>query len=323
MILVSVILPFFNAAPYLERTILSVLSQTYPNVELIMIDDGSTDQSQEIVKQYVKDFKVKLLIQKNAGAAIARNTGLLNASGTFIQFLDAGDVISQDKIEKQLDFIKEDPEKVAVCNYRLFTTETDLDSHAMPDQSSFIYSTDDPQEFLINLWGGYGKRNFIQTNCWLVSKSLIEKAGQWRAYRCPDDDGEFFSRVLLASRGIIHTPGVYNYYHAPEKGVNQLSKNKHLKYLKNTLLTIALKHKYLLQKGNHPKINAAMASQYLVFAIDTYPRYPILWKIAYRRYKQFHVKVALPVLGGIWIEGIKTIFGWKSARCIKYIMGRG
>jgi glycosyltransferase involved in cell wall biosynthesis len=322
MNLVSVILPVYNSAAYLERTINSVLSQTFSQLELIIIDDGSTDQSVEVANTYAHLPNVRLITQINAGAAIARNTGLKSAKGNYIQFIDAGDVISKDKIEKQVASLHGGFDKLAVCNYKIFTKESELQTSSFPDQSTFIFSSTNPQDFLINLWGGNGESNFIQTNCWLVPKNLIDKAGVWRSYRCPDDDGEFFARVLLSSKGIIYTPGVYNFYHAVSGGVNQLSKSKNHKYLMNTLLTIELKHQYLLKKGYHPKISKAIASQYLMYAVDVYSSQPVLSKIAYRRYKRLNENAKIPVLGGPLVELSKYMFGWRITKRIKAFLGK-
>jgi glycosyltransferase involved in cell wall biosynthesis len=314
---VSVIIPVYNAGASLHRTIKSVLEQSYPHLEIILVDDGSKDDSYEIAKQYERS-NVIVLQQQNAGAAVARNTGLTNAKGTYIQFLDAGDVLDKNKIAAQVQALKGEPGKVAVCNYRQFTTEEDLKNGIYPNQSSFIYSSNDPQDFLIDLWGGKGHLNFIQTNCWLVPKQLIEKAGNWRVYRCPDDDGEFFARVLLACDGVVYTPGVYNYYHITPSGANQLSKSKNKKYLQNSLLTIDLKHQYLIRKGRRPLINKAIAAQYLRFAVDSFPAEKILSAIAYKRYKNLNTPIEVPVLGGTFIELVKRVFGWKTARFIRY-----
>jgi glycosyltransferase involved in cell wall biosynthesis len=311
--LVSVVIPVYNCGEALHRTMQSVLGQTYQPMEVILVDDGSTDSSYAIAKQYEND-QVQVLQQSNAGAAVARNTGLSVATGDFVQFLDAGDVLDKEKIAAQVNALQNQPGKVAVCNYKQFTTDDELKNGVYPDQTTFIYSSDDPQDFLINLWGGKDDMNFIQTNCWLVPKQVIAKAGSWRSYRCPDDDGEFFARVLLASEGIVYVPGVYNYYHITSSGVNQLSKNKNRKYLQNTLLTIDLKHQYLFRKGFHPLINKAIAAQYLRFAVDMYPTQRLLSSIAYKRYKLLNEKVKLPVLGGTIIEFIKHVFGWRLAR---------
>jgi len=318
-VLVSVIIPVYNCGESLHRTMRSVLAQTHQPIEIILVDDGSTDNSYTIAKQY-ESSRVQILQQKNAGAAVARNTGLAVAKGEYIQFLDAGDVLSEEKIAAQVQALQKHPGKVAVCNYKQFTTEEELKNGLYSDQSSFIYSSDDPQDFLIDLWGGKGNMNFIQTNCWLVPKKIIEKAGKWRAYRCPDDDGEFFARVLLASEGIVFVPGVYNYYHITPGGINQLSRSGNPKYLKNVLLTIDLKHQYLIKKGKHPLINKAIASQYLRFAVDQFPAQKILSAIAYKRYRLLNEKVKVPVLGGGIIELIKTIFGWRIARLTRFYL---
>ncbi len=161
--LVSIIIPLYNSAESLQRTMQSVLAQTHQPIEVILVDDGSTDNSYERAKQFESDHIV-VLQQTNAGAAVARNTGLAAAKGTFIQFLDAGDVLSPEKIAAQVNALNNHPGKVAVCNYKQFTADDELKNGIYPDQSTFIYSSDDPQDFLINLWGGKGEMNFIQTN---------------------------------------------------------------------------------------------------------------------------------------------------------------
>jgi glycosyltransferase involved in cell wall biosynthesis len=319
--LVSIIIPVYNAARILKQTIECALEQTHEPKEIIIVDDGSADKSFELAKAYESE-KVKVIRQSNAGAAVARNTGLTHAKGDYIQFLDAGDLLTADKIEKQVKALHGEQNKIAVCNYKQFTTEDELKNGLYPDQSTFIYSSDDPQDFLIALWGGKGQPNFIQTNCWLVPKQMIERAGGWRVYRCPDDDGDFFARVLLASKGIVYVPDVYNYYHTEPGAANQLSQSKNKKYLQNTLLTIDLKHQYLLRKGFHPLINKAIASQYLRFAVDQFPAQKILSAIAYKRYRVLNEKVKLPVLGGRMIELIKQVFGWRMARRTRYWLRR-
>ncbi len=319
--MVSVIIPVYNCGESIHRTMKSVLAQSYPELEVILVDDGSTDNSYTLAKQY-ESSRVQVLQQKNAGAAVARNTGLAVSKGEYIQFLDAGDVLGEEKIAAQVKALETQPGKVAVCNYKQFTTDEELKNGQYPDQSAFIYSSDDPQDFLIDLWGGKGHMNFIQTNCWLVPKQIIEQAGGWRAYRCPDDDGEFFARVLLASEGIVHVRGVYNYYHITPGGINQLSRNGNPKYLKNVLLTIDLKHQYLLNRGKHPLINKAIASQYLRFAVDQFPAQKLLSAIANKRYRALNEKVEVPVLGGRMIEFIKRVFGWRIARLTRaYLRG--
>lgn len=320
MALVSVIIPVYNAALHLSATLESALGQTYAEKEIIVVDDQSTDASYAIAQQY-EPKGVKVVRQPNSGAAVARNTGLAHAQGRYIQFLDAGDLLDPSKIEEQMAALDGAEDKVAVCNYIQFSEEAGLKTLSPPDQSRFIFSSDDPLDFLVRLLGGKGESNFIQTNCWLVPRNLIDKAGGWRNYRCPDDDGEFFTRVLLASKGIVYVPGVYNYYRISPGGVNQLSQNKNRHYLRNTLLTIDLKYQYLQQKGFHPLTKAAMARQYLDFAVYSYPEQKILSAMAQKRYRLLNTKMTVPMLGNRLVEWVGAVFGWKVARMVSYYLG--
>lgn len=315
--LVSIIIPIYNCERFLRRALEGVLQQTYPNLEIIVVDDESSDNSYSIAKQF-ETRAVKVFRQKNAGAAVARNTGLKNANGAYIQFLDADDYLSPGKIEEQMKALDGQQDKVAVCNYTSFVNDEELlQQRPLVDQSAFIFSTDNPAGFLVNLWGGNnGKSNFIQTNCWLIPRTLIDEAGGWRPYRCPDDDGEFFARVLLASKGIIYVPGVMNYYRR-ENTEHKLSSNPKNKYVQNTLLTIDLKYKYLEEKYSDEKLDKAFARQYLDFAVYNYYHHRLLSKIALKRYHRLQQHLDAPLLGGRMIELVKKAFGWKTALFIK------
>jgi len=105
---VSIIIPTYNQSQYLEEAIESVLNQTYKNIEIIIVDDGSTDNTSEVVKSF--DNKIIYIQQKNKGASGARNTGIKKANGQYIAFLDADDMWLKNKLEKQIEFIQNNPE---------------------------------------------------------------------------------------------------------------------------------------------------------------------------------------------------------------------
>lgn len=106
--LVSVIIPVYNAAKFLDRTISSVLSQTYKNIEMVLVDDCSKDNSAEIIKKYQQNHLgiIYKLQEKNMGAAVARNTALCIARGQYVAFLDSDDEWLPDKLTKQIDLLK-------------------------------------------------------------------------------------------------------------------------------------------------------------------------------------------------------------------------
>lgn len=116
--LVSIITPSYNTAKYIGQTIESVLNQTYTNWEMIIVDDCSTDNTEEIVLQY-KDDRIKFFKnQKNLGAALSRNFALQLAKGDWIAFLDSDDLWDKKKLEKQIGFMKKNKYLFSYTNYR-------------------------------------------------------------------------------------------------------------------------------------------------------------------------------------------------------------
>lgn len=108
---VSIIIPVYNKAPYLDSCISSVINQTYKNLEIIIIDDGSTDNSLEICENYrKKDERIQLISQENQGVSVARNKGIQKASGEWIYFLDADDYLELDAFEILVNEIIQDKE---------------------------------------------------------------------------------------------------------------------------------------------------------------------------------------------------------------------
>ncbi|MDX1640985.1 MAG: glycosyltransferase family A protein [Balneolaceae bacterium] len=112
--LISVIIPVYNGAEFIDETLKSAFSQTYSNIEIIVVDDGSTDHTSEIVAKYPD---VHYIYQENQGVSVARNTAISAAKGNYIAFLDADDIWMPDKLTIQMEFMRKNPE------IRIVTTE--------------------------------------------------------------------------------------------------------------------------------------------------------------------------------------------------------
>ncbi len=119
MPLVSVIVPVYNVSEYLERCVNSILNQSYQNLEIILVDDGSDDGSGELCDQYSdNDARIIAVHQENAGQSAARNTALRNAKGDYIAFLDSDDYWDQDMVDYLLGVMEEHHSQIAVCAVR-------------------------------------------------------------------------------------------------------------------------------------------------------------------------------------------------------------
>ena len=122
---VSVITASYNCAKFIEESIKSVLNQSYEDLELIIVDDCSTDNTEEIVNKYIKqDSRIKFYkLDKNSGAAVVRNKGLEVAKGRFIAFLDSDDIWDKEKLKKQINFMKENNYGFSFTSYRLINED--------------------------------------------------------------------------------------------------------------------------------------------------------------------------------------------------------
>lgn len=134
-VILSVISPVYNGAKYLDPFLISVLQQSFPHFELIMIDDGSTDSSIEIIKTYQKkDSRIHLIGQNHKGAGSARNFGLSRAKGQYIIFLDCDDWFNDDFFKTMIDRIEVDQSDIAICEFFIYNQQTgEMEKSAIPE----------------------------------------------------------------------------------------------------------------------------------------------------------------------------------------------
>ncbi|NRD20816.1 glycosyltransferase family 2 protein [Winogradskyella eckloniae] len=309
MSLVSVIIPNYNGLKYIKDTLNSIYDQTYDYIEVIIVDDGSTDGSLEYLMSIDK-VNVKVVRNPSQGACAARNYGLRLSKGDYIQFLDNDDLLSRDKIASQMHAISNDDRAIAVCNTSHFY-ET-IDTGVITDWD-FLYTTDNPKEFLLNLYGANGVQNMVQTSAWLAPRKLIESTEPWDETLSKDQDGEYFCRVVSRASQVIYVPEIINHYRKHVNGKN-IANQKQQKHIDSQLRALASKTKQFKGLEGSIAFKNAMALQYKIIAIDAYPRFKVLSNKAMELSKQFGGSQYLPVLGGRIIEMIKIIFGWKAAK---------
>jgi glycosyltransferase involved in cell wall biosynthesis len=196
--LVSVIMPTYNRAHLIVSTLDSVFQQTYRPIEVIVADDGSCDGTADVVQNWADgkraidtSFSVRYLRQDNAGPSAARNLGLSECSGEFIQFLDADDIIHQNKLAMQVSAIRRKNVDFCVCNYQSFT-ETLSTLGPVVDFQSRSHTIDDfPAQYPMD------------TPAPLYRRDLILANGSWDDYLNAGEDFEYnFRMIARGAKGI-------------------------------------------------------------------------------------------------------------------------
>jgi glycosyltransferase involved in cell wall biosynthesis len=308
--LVSIIIPVYNNEKYIAETIESALAQSWANKEIIIVDDGSSDTSNSIARSYEGNASLTVYTCTNNGSAAARNIGFQKSKGDYIQYLDADDLMSPDKITNQLELLSGfSTGYISSCPWGMFTNDI--------SEASFItqgvwkdYSAVD---WLVTAWKGGG---MMQTACWLTPRHLIEKAGPWNEdlKKNPNDDGEFFCRVLLKSEGIKFCEPSKVYYRCYEGP--RVSKGKTRLSVQSLLGTCISYEDNLLAVDRSEKAIDAVVTNYADFIYQFYGYFPDLALIA-----EYHIKrlgfSKPPVVGGESFKKLANVIGFKNALKLK------
>lgn len=194
---VSVIIPVYNAEKYLKECLDSVISQTLTDIEIICIDDGSTDNSLAILQEYPqKDERIIVLKQKNKGAGIARNLGIKQAKGEFVAFMDSDDKYP-DENTLELMFVKAKENNVFICGgeFSFFTSENStLTQNFLESDRKYSFEKDEVIEYK-NYQFDYGYHRFIYNKEFLLKNGLF-----FPNYRRFQDPPFFVKAMIKAER---------------------------------------------------------------------------------------------------------------------------
>jgi glycosyltransferase involved in cell wall biosynthesis len=307
--LVSILIPAYNSQDWIAETIKSALAQTWRRREIIVVDDGSTDRTFEIAKQFESD-SVHVLTQTNQGAAAARNTAYALSRGDYIQWLDADDVLAPEKIERQVCILRDDISKRTLLSgawaYFIYRQRK---ARFLP---TLLWADLSPLEWLMRKMA---HNLHMQTDNWLVSRELSEAAGPWDIRLWRDNDGEYFCRVLLASDGIRFIPEARSFYRsAGFKSVSYIAGSN--KKLESLFLSMNLHIRYLRSMEDSARTRSACVTYIRNWLHEFYP---------YRLDLADQLKSLCVELGGPtddprlswkynWLIGL---FGWKAARRVQ------
>lgn len=301
--LVSILIPCHNAAPWLAETLKSALGQTWPRTEVILIDDGSTDDSLIVASQFDHP-NLRIIAQPNQGAAATRNLALDLAQGEAIQFLDADDLLAPDKIEQQMALLEVHPDCLISGAWARF--------HHHPQEANFtpepLWRDMAPLDWLVCAWSGHW---MMPPAAWLVPRSLIRAAGPWQTSLSLNDDGEYFARVILASQSVRFCSAARSYYRSGNR--NSLSGRKSVEAWASQYRALALQSQHLLAAEDSDRTRQVCANLMQRFIYEVFPAVPSLRNLATRQVRQLGGATEKP-MGGPLFQLMARLVGWRQAR---------
>jgi glycosyltransferase involved in cell wall biosynthesis len=310
--LVSIIIPCHNAEPWLGATLESALGQTWRRFEVIVVDDGSSDGSAALARRF-ESRGVKVLQVVNGGAAVARNHGLRLASGDFVQYLDADDLLAPDKVAIQVEcLLQTGPEAVATCSWARFAQSPADATFRVEDE--VLWRDFSPAEWLIAAWRTH---TMMATAAWLTPRTLIDRVGPWATEFGRNnslDDMEYFARVVLASSVVRFCPAAKSYYRSGIQG--SLSRRRGNDGWAAMYASVHLTADRLLAKTTSPeaKLAAATSLQHLIY--ESYPQVPEHRKAAEGRIRLLGGTDLRPEAGSR-TRLLHRLIGWKATNRLK------
>lgn len=310
--LISVIIAAYNAELYIEETLKSLYDQTYSNFEIIVVNDGSTDSTLQILEDQLDD-RLKVFTINNSGQNSALNFGFTKCKGSFIKFMDADDIISDQMLQIQLDCLLCNPNYVAYGEWSRFFNN-DLTTANFAKRHEY-YRDMDSIDFLVSDNAG----PMLQCGIFLLPYDIVRKAGLWHDKLLLSNDTEFFTRILLKAEGVKFTEGAKLYYRS---GVStSLTNQKQLKFFEATYLGFTLIEKHLLDVEDSKRTRLFLANLYQTRIYDMFPFY----KDLARKHEEAIDRLggsSLKYRSGKLFNLLSELIGWKLALRLKQMLNK-
>jgi glycosyltransferase involved in cell wall biosynthesis len=309
--LVSILISAYNAEEWIAQTLRSAIAQTWPHKEIILVDDGSTDKTAEVARNFASSG-VTVISTKNSGLSAGQNCAYRHSRGDYIQFLDADDLLAPDKVERQLAALtSSDSNRILLSSpWAPFYYRT---RHARFVRNS-VWQDLTPTEWLLRK---LAENLHMQNATWLVGRDLAEAAGPWDESLHYDQDGEYFARVLLASERTRFVPETGIFYRVTGSGRVSYIGNSDKK--KQSLLrSMQLHIRYLFSLEDSERVRKAC----LAYLQNWYPAFnpgpPDLVEELKRMAGELNGHLEEPPLAWKY-AWMKPIFGLKNAKSAQIV----
>lgn len=308
---VSICIPVYNAADYVAETLEAALAQTYSDVEVIAVDDGSQDNSSAVLEQY-RD-RVTVLSQENAGAAAARNRALAASKGDYVLFLDGDDWIGPDHVASLVEAAQGQPDTIAFSRWDRFRKDP-AEAVFPPRETERDMSG---VEWLLTDWRD--TQPMMQCGMFLLPQTLLDRLGGWDERLSLIDDFEFFARMISGAAGMVFAPKAALYYRSALEG--SLSGSASRRAVESQFSSLTLGTGYLLAADDSFRARRAAANMLQQFIYEHYPRHEDLCaKMADRVAELGGADVAS--IGPPNFHRLRKLLGWRAARRVQLALGR-
>lgn len=309
--LVSIIIPCFNAGTFIQEALNSVLVQTYGNIEIIIVNDGSTDDTEANVFAF-HDDRIKYYAQSNKGQCAASNVGLSKSKGDYIKFFDADDIMHPEHIAQQVECLAGRMDSLCCCSWARFYDNDITTAELVPEKS---WQDLAPIEWIkVSMEGLY---DMMPGWCWLIPRNIIEKSGGWDERLSLNNDFEFSIRLLLNASFVYFEIKAKMYYRSGQAG--SLSAIASEEAFRASFLSAKVGCSNLVATDSSKEMRLLCANKYSFWLYQAYPYYPKL-------VKELENEIAL--LGGTdrkidespLMHSLQKIVGWKGAKRLKILM---
>lgn len=261
---VSIIVPFYNAANTLARCLESLVQQSYDNVEIVLIDDGSTDHGASIAQRYVRlDSRIVFISQRNAGQAKARNNGISVATGKLICFVDADDYVHHSFIERMLDARSHSESEIVVCNFMKVISGEQSPEFSISEDATFT-----TLEALAEL--NYHRRFDSSAGGKVFPKSYFDKVSFPVGMKCED---AAIMHLLIAQCSRLAYVSEPLYYYERSAGSTTRAKKPNREFVDDALE--AIEGRRAFYEKYYPTVMQSMNTESLLSIIYTFGRYVI------------------------------------------------
>jgi glycosyltransferase involved in cell wall biosynthesis len=304
--LVSILIPAYNAERWIAHTVRSALAQTWPRTEIILVDDGSRDETLSIARQFASK-NLSVVTQDNQGGSAARNRAFGLCQGDFIQWLDADDLLSPDKIARQVEAAVKAADKGILfsCRWGYFMYRP----HRAWFSPTPLWTDLAPLEWLLRKWENNAHMN---PATWLVSRELTEAAGPWDTRVIYSEDGEYFCRVILASNGIRFVPEATVFYRARTTSSASYM-GRSIQKMESYLLSRQLEISHLRAFEDNDRVRAACLKSLQTGLINFYPEQPAFIRQSQQLAATLGGRLEIPKLSWkyLWLQ---KLFGFTAAK---------